>query len=765
MRSLRRRRRFPMFSAWRGLAAPLRAGLTRTLAEGAVILVALYGLAFLLSPGGPNTSQAETPMVVALVVLACWSAWRLRRARGERWWSRLFRGFGRLLLYAFLIDVVAYAESLLLWPIMRHVMRTQAVLVAGSFGQAFVLLLFFLLWARVAVRVAAALRRRSRRRLRWQLTASHLTAVLLPLVIVSVLGSVAGSLAATRLILAMLQPDAPGFASSVAHALTPIGGSGFDRRRAAVILQEIENGRVQPQSNPFFNAIDTWGRQPNYVLLMDLNGRLVSAGKRVGAQGVGRPPSIVASGQRLVPAARDRAPSTLPPLSPADWRTLRRAALTNRTAVVSAPTTLWPLTKGERDALSVGGVRVAGDRLAAAPVVVAGRPVAVVVVRVPRLAAPPLAFFSGVFVVLSIPILFLILVALLPIFGLASLFGYLMARGMTRRLEAVSRVATAIAAGDLSQRAPMTSEDEVGGLAGDVNRMAAHLETAIGALRQARTQAEDALQSRQQLVANISHELRTPLAIVRAHLDTLALRRPSTVGAGAREGRGALAAREEIDENEIAVPATTLRALRSETERLEHLVDDLFALSRVQTGQLGMRRVPVDVAALVDDVAALMRPLAQREGMIALLVEAPPGPPALADPDRLRQILENLVRNAVRHTPDGGIIVLSVAVEEGQVVLSVADTGEGIPPEHLPHIFERFYRADASRARSSGGAGLGLAIVREFVELMGGHVTVASAPGEGSHFRVFLPLAPHGDDASASGDGVSALTEGVDDET
>src|SRR5581483_6857638 len=120
----------------------------------------------------------------------------------------------------------------------------------------------------------------------------------------------------------------------------------------------------------------------------------------------------------------------------------------------------------------------------------------------------------------------------------------------------------------------------------------------------------------------------------------------------------------------------------------------------------------------------------------------PPGVPrALVDADRLRQILANLVRNAIRHTPEGGIIALSAQVEGSWVVLAVADTGEGIAPEHLPRIFDRFYRVDQARTRSSGGAGLGLAIVREFVEGMGGKVTVESTVGEGSCFRVYLPSA------------------------
>jgi signal transduction histidine kinase len=296
-------------------------------------------------------------------------------------------------------------------------------------------------------------------------------------------------------------------------------------------------------------------------------------------------------------------------------------------------------------------------------------------------------------------------------------------------LQAVSRVTTAIAAGDLTQRAPVRSSNEIGQLAEDVNRMAAHLETAMGELRRARTQAEDALKARQELVASISHELRTPLAIVRAHLETLALRPAHAGVSGPLNGA-------------VTVPEATLHALQNETERLAALVDDLFTLSRAETGALQVYSRPTDVAALVDDVASLMRPLAQSEGMIALSVEAPPGlPAALADGDRLRQILENLVRNAVRHTPDGGIIVLSVAQQDNWIVVSVADTGEGIPAEHLPHIFERFYRVDQARARSSGGAGLGLALVREFVELMGGKVSVESAVGEGSCFHVYLPVA------------------------
>jgi signal transduction histidine kinase len=318
--------------------------------------------------------------------------------------------------------------------------------------------------------------------------------------------------------------------------------------------------------------------------------------------------------------------------------------------------------------------------------------------------------------------------------ALSFLFAFVVARGLTRRLESVSQVATAIAAGDLSSRAPVTARNEIGRLAENINRMAAHLETTMGELQQARSQAIEALRTRQELVANISHELRTPLAILRAHLETLPVHEPvhEPVPAGTAPARGG---------EDIAVPETTVLALQQETARLGALVDDLFALSRAQAGRIEMRIQPVDVAAVADEVAQVMRPLAAKEGMIALSVESSPGLPyALADADRLRQIISNLVRNAVRHTPEGGIIALSVTAQPHWVVIAVADTGEGIAAEHLPHIFDRFYRVDESRSRESGGAGLGLAIVQEFVELMGGQVGVESRRGEGTTFSVFLPI-------------------------
>jgi signal transduction histidine kinase len=325
----------------------------------------------------------------------------------------------------------------------------------------------------------------------------------------------------------------------------------------------------------------------------------------------------------------------------------------------------------------------------------------------------------------------LILAISLPVLALGFLVSYLLARSLTRPLEAVSRVTSAIASGDLAQRAPVKARNEVGQLAKDVNSMAAHLESSIGELRAARARAVDALHTRQELVASISHELRTPLAILHAHLESLAGSRVATAGEATHSERAG-----------ISVPETTLHALQSETERLASLVEDLFALSRAEAGGMQVEIQPVDASALVNEVAEVMGPLVQREGKIALSVRVQPGiPSALADPDRVRQILANLVRNAVRHTPEGGIIAITVEAQESWIMVAVADTGEGIPAEHLPHIFERFYRVDRTRSRATGGTGLGLAIVRHVAQAHGGEVSVESEEGKGSTFRLKLPLA------------------------
>jgi signal transduction histidine kinase len=242
------------------------------------------------------------------------------------------------------------------------------------------------------------------------------------------------------------------------------------------------------------------------------------------------------------------------------------------------------------------------------------------------------------------------------------------------------------------------------------------------------TRAERAEQSRRELIVNASHELRTPVASIRGHVESLLLE---------MEGRGPEA------------PAPTelprhLGIVHRETERLGALVDDLLALARADADELRLELAPVDVGETAREVCETLAPLARRERQVKLVQSAEPGLPlALADGQRLSQVLLNLARNAIMHTPPGGIVSLS-AERSGadRVAITVADTGAGIAPQDLERVFERFYRTDESRARASGGFGLGLAIVRDLVTAMGGSVSAESVVGKGSSFHVQLRTAP-----------------------
>jgi two-component system phosphate regulon sensor histidine kinase PhoR len=237
---------------------------------------------------------------------------------------------------------------------------------------------------------------------------------------------------------------------------------------------------------------------------------------------------------------------------------------------------------------------------------------------------------------------------------------------------------------------------------------------------EARTQqvrAERSEQSRRELIVNASHELRTPVASISAHVESLL-----------KPGR-------PMDDE----MRKYLTVVATETDRLGSLVDDVLALARADAGELHLDIRPVDVPAVVDHVCEALAPLARQERTLSLLHSAAPDlPRAMADPDRLTQVLTNLVRNALNHTPDGGIISVDTTQEDGRVVIKVSDTGIGIDPEDLLFVFDRFYRSDHSRARDTGGSGLGLAIARDLLSAMGGSITAESTPGAGSVFRVSL---------------------------
>jgi two-component system, OmpR family, phosphate regulon sensor histidine kinase PhoR len=261
-----------------------------------------------------------------------------------------------------------------------------------------------------------------------------------------------------------------------------------------------------------------------------------------------------------------------------------------------------------------------------------------------------------------------------------------------------------------------------------VNDEALRLEEARAAARRAQSQAAQAEQSRRELIVNVSHELRTPIASIRGHAESLLL--------AAEAPEGAPHSAEETKRY--------LTIIARESERLSALVDDLLALARAEAGELRLEIRPVSVTGVFDEIYEALAPLARRERQVTLTREpAGEAPPVLADRERLAQVVLNLARNAIAYTPAGGIVSLSVERPDYyHLSLVVADTGVGIPQEELERVFERFYRADASRARATGGFGLGLAIVRDLVQAMGGVVTAESVVGQGSRFRVTLPIAP-----------------------
>lgn len=237
-----------------------------------------------------------------------------------------------------------------------------------------------------------------------------------------------------------------------------------------------------------------------------------------------------------------------------------------------------------------------------------------------------------------------------------------------------------------------------------------------------RARAEIADRSRRDLVLNVSHELRNPLATIRAHVDTL---------------RG-----EDGGEPPEQDRQRYLEVLSRETDRLAALVDELLTLASADTGQLQLEVGPVNAAEVATQVHDAMAPLAWRERRIQLLYNKDDAPAVKADRRRLAQVLMNLVRNAITQTPEGGLVAIELKTEpNGPVQLTVSDTGPGIAPEETDKIFERFYRTDTSRSRTTGGFGLGLAIAREMVDAMGGRITVDSTPGQGSRFTVTLARA------------------------
>ena len=278
---------------------------------------------------------------------------------------------------------------------------------------------------------------------------------------------------------------------------------------------------------------------------------------------------------------------------------------------------------------------------------------------------------------------------------------FALARGLLAPVQALAAGTRALAAGDYAQRVATDRCDELGALARDFNRLAETLEQNRNA--------------RRQWGADIAHELRTPLAILRGEIDAL-------------------------HDGVRAPTPQALASLQAECQRLATLVDDLYQLSLADAGALDYRFERLDLAALARDTVALQAGAFGAAGL-RLEVEAPASAPVRADARRLAQLLDNLLGNARRYTDAPGRVLVRVAASAAEVVLSVDDTAPGVAPAHLPHLFERLYRVDASRSRDSGGAGLGLAICRAIVDAHGGRIGAQPSVLGGLSVRVVLPAA------------------------
>ena len=300
--------------------------------------------------------------------------------------------------------------------------------------------------------------------------------------------------------------------------------------------------------------------------------------------------------------------------------------------------------------------------------------------------------------------------ALLLVVGTLGVMFFVLAPAR-RRLGSLERAAAALGAGDTSARAPEGGGDEIAALSAAFNRMAGELEARLGELEQAD-------RVRRQLLADVSHELMTPLTAIRGYLETLSM--PDVV-------------RDETTRERY------IRIVTEETLRLEAIIGDLLDLARLEGGGAEIEIAEVPVSWLFDRVAERHGVVTSQRGITLRTTIESGGEYVRGDGRRLEQALQNLVANAVRHTPDGGRVAVTASHVDAGVRLRVEDTGPGIPSEHLPLVFDRFYKIDQARPSGSAGSGLGLSIVKAIVERHGGRVAAAAAAGGGAQFDVVLP--------------------------
>lgn len=279
----------------------------------------------------------------------------------------------------------------------------------------------------------------------------------------------------------------------------------------------------------------------------------------------------------------------------------------------------------------------------------------------------------------------------------------ILSRRIVQPMRAIAAASQGVAAGHYRQRVPVTSSDELGDMAQAFNHMAERL--------------QETERRRIELIGNVAHELRTPLASLKLQL-------------------------EGVIDGILTSDASALLDMQRELSRLQRLVVDLEDLSKIEAGQAVLDLRLVQVGEVIQAAASRLRPQYDDKG-VSLLVTLPVELPEVrADANRIMQVLMNVLGNALHYTPAGGTVHLRSWVEQQEVCVEVSDTGSGIGAEHLPHIFERFYRVDKSRTRVSGGSGIGLTISRQLVEAHGGRIWASSAGvGKGSTVTFVLPLA------------------------
>ncbi len=297
-------------------------------------------------------------------------------------------------------------------------------------------------------------------------------------------------------------------------------------------------------------------------------------------------------------------------------------------------------------------------------------------------------------------------VVAIPAIVVAIPFGVWRSRSISQRLEKMANAADAMAEGELETRIPVTQRDEIGRLAERFNEMASTID------------ANDRM--RRAFISNVSHELRTPISIIQGTVERQ-LERP---------------------ENLNPTESSVYQLIQRESDMLGRMINDLFTLTRLGEQNLRLDRKTLSFTELAKETVGGIRDLAWNQSRVSVESLVPPDLPAIfGDETRIRQILNNLLYNSLRHTPEGGLVVLQAKPKGDMILVSVSDTGRGIPADEVDHVFDRYYQAERGM-RHDDGSGLGLSIVKQLVEAHGGETSVESIVGQGTTFRFTLPQAP-----------------------